>query len=115
MYGDRPEMTKECLQLAGQNIMVAVTEEFLAGLDQGRLNAVRMMLAAHRAEEDELLERILCAEVGSGDDEEEGVNEVAGGLLLQQHLAPSGSAARIVDNEEVLARFRFRGGSNPIV
>jgi hypothetical protein len=105
-------MVEECLQLAGQNIMVAVTEEFLAGLDQGRLNVVRMMLAAHRTEEDELLGRILCAEVDAGDDEEEGVHEVAGGLLLQQHLIPSGLVARTTAEEEVLARFRFRAGSN---
>lgn len=114
MSGDRREMVEECLQLAGQNIMAAVTEGFLTGLDQGRLNAVRMMLAAHRAEEDELLERILYAEVDAGDDEEEGVHEVAGGLLLQQHLTPSGPAARIADNEEVFAQFRFRLGSNSL-
>lgn len=85
MYGDRPEMTDECLRLAGQNIFGAITAESLGSLSNRDLHSLLLVLRSHREREQ---------------------------LLLEAHVVPDGSVAEIVDNEEVLARSRFRGGSN---
>ena len=66
MYGDRPEMTDECLRLAGQNTFKAITAESLRSLPDSELHGLFLFLRGHREREELLLEHFTLSESVAG-------------------------------------------------
>ncbi|MFA6253603.1 MAG: hypothetical protein WCV69_04850 [Patescibacteria group bacterium] len=75
MDDNRQQMIDEIMGLARQNRFLIIGADFLTALAPDKLNAIRMMLAAHRTVEDELLEELLSTRSDSIDDEEDGDDE----------------------------------------